>query len=89
MQLASFNTSHHLLKNLKLVMGAELIQDRERIHDFAMERHMERPGGRAYVRGRIAIIPPPKSFNVGRAQKEGRAGRNPRGHEIDAEGTGH
>ena len=50
---------------------------------------MERPGGRAYVWGRIAIIPPPKSFNAGRARKEGRAGRNPCGHEIDAEGMGH
>ena len=70
-------------------MGAELIQDRGRIHDFAMERHMERPEGRSYMRGRIAIIPLPKSFNARRALKEGREGHNPCGHEIDAKGMGH
>ena len=88
MQLSSFNTNHHLLKNSKLIVRAELIQDRERIHDFAMERHMERLEDRAYMRGRIAITPPPKNFNAGRAQEEGRADRSPRGQEKEVERTG-
>ena len=85
--MSFFNTSHHLLKNSKLIVRAELIQDRERIHDFAMERHMERLEDRAYVQGRIAITPPPMSFNAGRIRDDGRADRSPRGQETDAERT--
>ena len=55
-------------------MRAERIRVRERMHDFAVERHMERPEIRTNVRGRIAIIPPPHQINAGELEsREGQA----------------